>query len=261
METGVVGPTGVALEFLPNRNDRVGFRIDLRKESPADAPLVERDKRDILQFCLTQALQQFQRLGPDFRRLENQGDFNADLDTTGLLSGTYELVLTATDGKGNPTVKRVNINYQAGTVWPQPYAIDWSALASVEEIQDVAQVVDGKWRLENGNVRTAEPGYDRLIAVGDMTWGDYEVTAPITLHSKPASSGVGVLLRWEGHTDEPVVTSNPKSGYYPLGAILWYRSGRLEIFGNNWDISPSLTFDYKEEYTAWSLMVSVGKHF
>ena len=31
--------------------------------------------------------------------------------------------------------------------------------------------------------------------------------------------------------------------------------------GNNWDISPSLTFDWKEEYTTWSLMVGVGKHF
>jgi hypothetical protein len=31
--------------------------------------------------------------------------------------------------------------------------------------------------------------------------------------------------------------------------------------GNNWDISPSLAFDYKEEYTSWSLMVGFGKHF
>jgi hypothetical protein len=31
--------------------------------------------------------------------------------------------------------------------------------------------------------------------------------------------------------------------------------------GNNWDISPSLAFDFKEEYTSWSLMVGVGKHF
>ena len=30
---------------------------------------------------------------------------------------------------------------------------------------------------------------------------------------------------------------------------------------NNWDISASFTFDYKEKYTSWSLMVTVGKHF
>jgi hypothetical protein len=33
------------------------------------------------------------------------------------------------------------------------------------------------------------------------------------------------------------------------------------LIGKNWDISPSLTFDYKEKYTVWSLMVGVGKHF
>jgi len=31
--------------------------------------------------------------------------------------------------------------------------------------------------------------------------------------------------------------------------------------GNHWDISPSIIFDFKEEYTAWALMVSAGKHF
>ena len=93
--------------------------------------------------------------------------------------------------------------------------------------------VDGKWQMENGNVRTEEPGYDRLIAAGDMLWSDYTVTVPFTLHSTPGSYGVGVLLRWNGHTDNPVVTSNPKSGYIPFGAILWYWSGRLELWGNN----------------------------
>jgi hypothetical protein len=33
------------------------------------------------------------------------------------------------------------------------------------------------------------------------------------------------------------------------------------LIGNNWDISPSLSFDFKEEYTSWSLMVGFGKHF
>jgi len=48
--------------------------------------------------------------------------------------------------------------------------------------------------------------YDRLIAMGDMTWDDYEVTVPITMHgiapSGYASSSnnpiVGILMRWTG---------------------------------------------------------------
>jgi beta-lactam-binding protein with PASTA domain len=177
------------------------------------------------------------RLGADGRRLAYSGDFNVDLDIADLLSGPNTLELTATDGAGNESNETVTVNYQADAEWPSPYAIDWSALASPEEIQDVAQVVDGKWQLENGNVRTAEPGYDRLIAVGDMAWQDYEITVPITLNEVPPSgAGFGVLMRWNGHTDSPVVTSNPKSGYFPLGAIMWHRNGKLEIYGNNADI-------------------------
>jgi hypothetical protein len=191
------------------------------------------------------------RLGPDGRRLKLPGDFNADLDIADLLPGPNTLVLTATDGFGNVTIETVTLDYQAGTVWPQPYTIDWSTLATPEEIQDVAQVVDGKWQLENENVRTTEPGYDRLIAVGDMTWEDYEVTVPIILHNAPGTSGVGLLLRWNGHTDDPVVTSNPKSGYLPLGAILWYRFGRLEIFGNNGQILDTQTRPLSIGTTYW----------
>jgi hypothetical protein len=33
------------------------------------------------------------------------------------------------------------------------------------------------------------------------------------------------------------------------------------LIGNNWDISPSLSFDFKEEYSSWALMVGFGKHF
>jgi len=31
--------------------------------------------------------------------------------------------------------------------------------------------------------------------------------------------------------------------------------------GHDWDITPSLIFDFKEEYTSWTLMLSAGKHF
>jgi regulation of enolase protein 1 (concanavalin A-like superfamily) len=190
-------------------------------------------------------------VGPDGRRLVEAGDFNVDLDTSGLLAGTNSLDLTATDGAGNTTAQPLTFNYMPGTLWPLPVSVDWSTLVSDAEIQDVAQVVDGRFRLDAGNVRTTDPGYDRLVAIGDRTWTDYEFTVPITRHDSPGSYGVGVLLRWDGHTDTPVVCAQPKCGYLPLGSILWARSGRIEIFGNNGTIYASQPRSLDAGITYW----------
>ena len=80
-----------------------------------------------------------------------------------------------------------------------------------------------------------------LVAIGDTTWADYEITVPVTIHSISNGHGVGVLLRWMGHTDFPVNCSQPKCGYLPLGAICWYRGNRLEIYGNDGDILATQT--------------------
>ncbi|MCK4959164.1 MAG: fibronectin type III domain-containing protein, partial [Planctomycetes bacterium] len=45
--------------------------------------------------------------------------------------------------------------------------------------------------------------------------------------------GIGVLLRWTGHTDKPLSGWQPKTGWYPLGAVTWFRRDFLEIFGNH----------------------------
>ena len=128
------------------------------------------------------------------------------------------------------------LQYEPDNVWPVRYAIDWSA---VSDIQQVAQVVDGLWELTPDGIRTKGRGYDRLVAIGDMTWTDYEVTVPVTVHSRRSSGspGVGILMRWKGHTDNPVSGWQPKSGWYPLGALGWYRwydSGgkKFHIYGN-----------------------------
>jgi len=177
-------------------------------------------------------------VGPDNRRLQSSGDFNIDLATADLLDGPNEVVITAVDNDSPSyqTVVTVTVDYDlaGGNVWPLPYSVDWSTVTTIEE---VAQVVDGLWELTPGGaVRTTIPGYDRLIAMGDMSWDDYEVTVPITLHSAPSNLGTGILLRWNGHTDYPISGTQPKSGYLPLGAICWYRSGRLELYGNDGDI-------------------------
>ena len=149
------------------------------------------------------------------------------------------VVITAEDDLGGQDVKTVTVQYAGGNQWPFPYTINWG---SETDIQDVAQIVDGKWYLDGETVRTTIPGYDRLIAIGETDWSDYEVTVPITFQGEIVDSpGSGILLRWQGHSDDPIAGMQPKAGYNPLGAILWYRNNRLEIYGNNDTVLGSIS--------------------
>lgn len=187
-------------------------------------------------------------LGPDTRRLAALGDFNIEITATSLLVGANQVVITATDSLANQTVKTVNFTYFAPSVWPLPYGINWSSAVS---INSVAQVVDGLWNINAGRLRPAQLAYDRLVALGDVTWTDYEVTAPITIHSLDPGGyaspsfgpGVGLILRWTGHTDSPAVCAPGyplHCGWLPLGALGWYRwsppdgaTQRLVMIGGN----------------------------
>jgi hypothetical protein len=103
-------------------------------------------------------------------------------------------------------------------------------------------VVDGLWTVSDGAVRTTRTGYDRLIAIGDMTWTDFEVSVPMTVHGfGPGAythlSGapmVGLGMRWRGHTS--VDSKQPAWAWFPVGAYAWYRfhetGGRWELIGN-----------------------------
>jgi hypothetical protein len=73
------------------------------------------------------------------------------------------------------------------------------------------------------------------VAIGDTEWRDYEVTVPITVAAiDPAgfnaistAPGVGVRLRWTGHTDQPYsYRKQPLFGWLPVGASGWYDFGR-----------------------------------
>lgn len=168
-------------------------------------------------------------IGPDTRRLAGQGDFNIDIANTSLLEGKNYIKVTACNGQGRETVKNVTINFVRGKKRPVDYSVDWR---DVRYIQDAAQVVDGKWQLVKEGVRSIRPGYDRLIAIGEISWQDYEVVTTVTIHrldfenvGPVSGSGpaVGILMRWAGHTDNPVANWQPKSGYNPFGAIGWFR--------------------------------------
>ena len=189
-------------------------------------------------------------IGPDSRRLQSSGDFNVDLAIADLVEGVNTVVITATDSAvpSNQTVTTVTVNYTSVVTATLPANVTWSDATVIE---DEAQVVDGLWALEApSQVRTSIIGYDRLISIGETSWTDYEIKVPVTVHATSGSFGAGILLRWNGHTDNPIAGTQPKSGYLPLGAICWYRSGRIEIYGNNGDIlgTDSRTLTLGTEY-------------
>jgi hypothetical protein len=84
--------------------------------------------------------------------------------------------------------------------------------------------MDGKWKLEDGRIRTAEPYYDRILAFGDASWENYEVRTDVIFygHSKPEPgpptfgvAHVAIAFRWPGHDPDD---QQPHVKWYPLGA-------------------------------------------
>ena len=164
-------------------------------------------------------------IGSDLHRLVETGDFNVDIFRTALTSGENELVLHAVDTLDHQETVTVTINYTDDTVWSDQYEIDWSIIPTVE---DAVEIVDGLWEINNGAVRTITPGYNRLLSIGDIAWTDYEVVVPITAHDMhftggdDGTPGLGLLLRWTGHTDISYPDWQPRTGGLPFGAIAWY---------------------------------------
>ena len=186
-----------------------------------------------LRYSLNGGVERALSWGPTALRLEAAGDFNVEIDRAELLAGTNVVRIFASDNVGNTTTSTVNVTYTANQVWPRTYVADWS---TASKIGDVAQVVDGFWSLQPGGVRSSETGYDRTIAIGDVTWQDYEVVVPITIHSMNANGGsgppgVGIIARWAGHYDG--WDGQPRTKWWPLGALGWYHGNQLEIIGND----------------------------
>lgn len=178
-------------------------------------------------------------IGPNSSRLVEAGDFNIELDYTDLLPGNNTVAITATDNAAGVTQAVVNVNYQAaaGGWAPQAYTINW---AGATKVNDVAQVVDGQWVIESGKARTTVMGFDRLIAIGDISWRDYTVTVPITINNLVLNKnpGIGVMVRWQGHFDAGNGLQ-PVAGWRRLGALAWYRYEKgtpptegLQLLGN-----------------------------
>jgi len=195
-------------------------------------------------YTLNGGTPQFLRVGPsNGTRLVDTGDFNVEIDHASLLPGANTVVITATDNQNHVAAHTVtlNWNYTSGHVWPLPYSIDWSAGTKIE---DVAQIVDGVWAVQpDGSVRTEQVGYDRLIALGDVTWTDYQVTAEMTInHLDCTQFGAGLVVGWTGHTNDSTQPQPDQPGTgHPFFGLGWYATvhsdppanAQLNIYANS----------------------------
>ena len=156
-------------------------------------------------------------LGPDTIRLVYPGDFNIELDRFSIPSGRYVVQIQAEDTTGAVAYRNVTIDYTDSNVWPIPYSIDWR---EVENITDVAQVIDGVWELTPEGLHIVKTGYDRLVAMGQDSWqGNFEAVLTFSVHDGPLHSASGMVLGWTGHEG----TDRPRTRW-PLEALAWLNS-------------------------------------
>jgi len=188
----------------------------------------------------------------EFRfRLENKGDFNIEIDRTSLIVGPNTVEIKAYDGVNPEIIKTVVINYAPANIGiptsTSPYTVDWNALSeNIRNVENIAHIVDGKWILTDDGIRTEEDeeGYDRAIAIGDVSWpsNNYEVTVPFIPHTN--FSGIGFAVGWQGHEVDPIKEAQPILGW-PAQALAWIRGGtssqapRLEVLAYKADRSSN----------------------
>jgi hypothetical protein len=142
------------------------------------------------------------------------------------LPGENILLLNALDSAGNTLEKQVTFKLQKDQRWSLPYTIRWS---EVKNIQDVVQVVDGHWEITKKGLRSLDTYYDRVIAFGDNSWDNYEVSTTVTFHGfTPPEPGpptynvshAAIATRWPGHDIDSI---QPHRKWYPLGATAEFR--------------------------------------
>jgi hypothetical protein len=164
-----------------------------------------------------------------YRRLVEDGDFNADVPIGQLQMGANTITVDALFRDGKSVSKKVLVHREQGSR-KLPHRIDWSTL---KHFQDAGQAVDGHWELTPAGLRTRQIGYDRVFLIGTRDWVDYEVRTTVTIHAVPnettpisGGNGLGIILRFAGHVSggpRHFPSGQPKWGYQPFGAIGWLR--------------------------------------
>jgi len=170
-----------------------------------------------LSYSLNGGPQRALSIGPDAGRLLESGDFNAEIAVVELRPGGNLVEIEAEWVTGERTVQQVTLEYAGDAVWPSPYRVNWR---EGDPLVDRVQVVEGRWSVTDDGLRPARAGYDRLLAVGDMSWTDCTVTVCATYNDLSHFSGFGILLRWTGHYADG---KQPSGEWRPSGAIGWYR--------------------------------------
>ncbi len=173
-------------------------------------------------------------VGPDAWRLAGEGDFTVEFEIAKLREGENTAEIVATNLLQRQSRRTVRFHYRGGRTWPLPFS---ASFARMRLQAAPVQVVDGRWRSDETGIRPVEPGYDRLLAVGDRTWKDYDARVRFTLHGFDKAGyypiaygpGLGVLLRFQGHRDWGGL--QPRHGWWPMGALAMYY----------WCCSPAVT--------------------
>ena len=99
------------------------------------------------------------------------------------------------------------------------------------------QVIDGQWEIDANGLHPVTQGYDRVFAIGDKSWDNYEINMQITMNdlhtvdpAGHAGGGFGPTPFWNGHTDDPVPDAQPKEGWEPSTAFWYYTPSSVPFF-------------------------------
>jgi len=188
---------------------------------------------EALLFTLNDGVARSLAIGPDRRRLARKGDFNAEIPVDELRRGPNRVRIEALDSSGISHAAEVIVHWD-----PSPAevstSIDWG---EVSRLNEVAQPIDGLWHIDEGQLISAPGavGYDRAIGFGDRRWRDYEVLFPFMVVDLDTTSfqseesrapALMALIRWQGHTDAPVLCLQPSCGWDTFGAMMEFAFGR-----------------------------------
>jgi len=201
--------------------------------------VADRDGIAEFTYSLNGGARQQLTVGPDGRRLAVLGDFNAEIAFVDLELGDNTVVLRAVDNLGNEITETINVTRVDGDGTLRDRTYTWDG---VDNPQDVVQIPDGKWAInDNDQIYTVDPDYDRVFAIGDESWMNYEVEVEVTPNAldvnayqeNSGSPSIYLVGSWPGHVDWTGL--QPRTGYWPLGAFalwVWPPEKQLQLTGN-----------------------------